>query len=233
MKKNSYLQVFSKIFFICFFLNLSFNEIEKNNKHQQKHGIFLKQFEGKNIETERLYITPTTIDDLDFLAPHILDETAMRGYDSYSIWPKTIEEAKEYLAGHLVEEGDKVYFTIKLKETNTPIGQMGFSFNTPKILWICYWLSTTYQRKGYMTESVLPLTKIIFENCNDLEIIHLRILKTNTPSIKLARKICNFINNNKIYSYEEYEDKISVPNQDEKKIVEYPVIHFKLFKKKL
>ena len=155
----------------------------------------------------------------------------MRGYDSYSIWPKTIEEAKEYLADNL--EGDKVYFTIKLKETNAPIGQIGFSFSTKDVLWVCYWLSTTYQQKGYMTETVLPLTKIIFESCNDLDILHLRILKTNTPSIKLATKICNFINKNEQYRYKKYEDEIRVPSQDKKFFTKYPVIHFKLFKKKL
>lgn len=231
MKKQSYFQLFSKIFLTYFFLNVSFEDIERENKQPQKHDVFLKTFEGKTVETERLYISPTTIEDLDFLAPHILDETAMRGYDSYSIWPKTIEEAKEYLAENL--EGDKVYFTIKLKETNAPIGQIGFSFSTKDELWVCYWLSTTYQQKGYMTESVLPLTKIIFENCNDLDILHIRVLKTNTPSIKIATKICNFINKNDQYRYKEYEGGINVPGQDKKFFMKYPVIHFKLFKKKL
>lgn len=231
MKKQSFFQLLVKIFLTYFFLNLSFKDIEKENKHPQKHDIFLKIFEGRTVETERLYISPTTIEDLDFLAPHILDEAAMRGYDSYSIWPKTIEEAKEYLAENL--EGNKVYFTIKLKEKNTPIGQIGFSFNTKDVLWVCYWLSPTYHKKGYMTESVLPLTKIIFENCSDLDILHLRILKTNTPSIKLATKICNFINKKGEYIYKEYEDSIKIPSQDKKNFTKYAVIHFKLFKRKL
>ena len=231
MKKQSCSQLFSKIFLTYFFLNLSFEDIERENKQPQKHDVFLKTFDGKTIETERLYISPTTIKDLDFLAPHILDEAAMRGYDSYSIWPKTIEEAKEYLAENL--EGNKVYFTIKLKETNVPIGQIGFSFSIKNVLWVCYWLSTTYQKNGYMTESVLPLTKIIFENCSDLDILYLSILKTNTPSIKLAKKICDFINKREQYEYKREEDEIKVPSQDKKFFTKYPVIHFKLFKKKL
>ena len=231
MKKQSFSQLFSKIFLTYFFLNLSFEDIEKENKNPQKHDVFLKTFDGRTVETERLYISPTTIEDLDFLAPHILDETAMRGYDSYSIWPKTIEEAKEYLTEDM--EDEKVYFSIKLKETNAPIGQIGFSFRTKEVLWVCYWLSPTYHKKGYMTESVLTLTKIIFENCNDLNILHLRILKTNTPSIKLATKICKFINKKGQYIYKEYEDEIKVPSQDEKNFTKYSVIHFKLFKRKL
>ena len=231
MKKQFCSQLFSKIFLTYFFLNLSFEDIERENKQPQKHDVFLKTFDGKTIETERLYLSPTTIKDLDFLAPHILDEAAMRGYDSYSIWPKTIEEAKEYLAENL--EGNKVYFTIKLKETNVPIGQIGFSFSIKNVLWVCYWLSTTYQKNGYMTESVLPLTKIIFENCNDLDILYLRILRTNTPSIKLAKKICDFINKREQYEYKREEDEIKVPSQDKKFFTKYPVIHFKLFKKKL
>ena len=231
MKKQSCSQLFSKIFLTYFFLNLSFEDIEKENKQPQKHDVFLKTFDGKTVETERLYISPTTIEDLDLLAPHILDEAAMRGYDSYSIWPKTIEEAKEYLAENL--EGNKVYFTIKLKETNVPIGQIGFSFSIKNVLWVCYWLSTTYQKNGYMTESVLPLTKIIFENCSDLDILYLSILKTNTPSIKLAKKICDFINKREQYEYKREEDEIKVPSQDKKFFTKYPVIRFKLFKKKL
>ena len=231
MKKQFCSQLFSKIFLTYFFLNLSFEDIERENKQPQKHDVFLKTFDGKTIETERLYLSPTTIKDLDFLAPHILDEAAMRGYDSYSIWPKTIEEAKEYLAENL--EGNKVYFTIKLKETNVPIGQIGFSFSIKNVLWVCYWLSTTYQKNGYMTESVLPLTKIIFENCSDLDILYLSILKTNTPSIKLAKKICDFINKREQYEYKREEDEIKVPSQDKKFFTKYPVIHFKLFKKKL
>ena len=231
MKKQSFSQLFSKIFLTYFFLNLSVEDIEKENKNPQKHDVFLKTFDGRTVETERLYISPTTIEDLDFLAPHILDEAAMRGYDSYSIWPKTIEEAKEYLTENM--EDEKVYFTIKLKETHAPSGRIGFSFRTKEVLWVCYWLSPTYHKKGYMTESVLPLTKIIFENCNDLKILHLRILKTNTPSIKLATKICKFINKKGQYIYEEYEDEIKVPSQDEKIFIKYSVIHFKLFKRKL
>ena len=231
MKKQSCSQLFSKIFLTYFFLNLSFEDIKKENKQPQKHDVFLKTFDGETIETERLYLSPTTIKDLDFLAPHILDEAAMRGYDSYSIWPKTIEEAKEYLAENL--EGNKVYFTIKLKETNVPIGQIGFSFSIKNVLWVCYWLSTTYQKNGYMTEAVLPLTKIIFENCSDLDILYLSILKTNTPSIKLAKKICDFINKREQYEYKREEDEIKVPSQDKKFFTKYQVIHFKLFKKKL
>ena len=73
--------------------------------------------------------------------------------------------------------------------------------------------------------------KIIFENCNDLDILHIRVLKTNTPSIKIATKICNFINKNDQYRYKEYEGEINVPSQDKKFFMKYPVIHFKLFKK--
>jgi len=67
------------------------------------------------------------------------------------------------------------------------------------ILMLSYWLASEHQQKGYASEIILPLTKQVFESSEDVNILYISCDKENVSSFKLAQKICNFVNQDKIY----------------------------------
>ncbi len=190
----------------------------------------LDYLSGKTIKTKRLSISFTTEDDVDQLAPYFIDEQYLRMYDMSSVWPKDIQEAKEHLQEHNTNVSGKCYFTIKLHESHVCIGQLGLDFSTPGKLWICYWLAKEYQQQGYMSEICLPMVKFFFETCEEFSMLHIRVHKENISSKKLAEKICSFINKSNIYRYDTYEETIQHYSENDRGLISYEVVHFKLFK---
>ena len=181
-------------------------------QHFKTKEEILDYLSGKTIKTKRLSISFTTEKDIDQLAPYFLDEPYLRMYNMFSVWPKNIQEAKEHLQKHNTNDLRKCFFTIKLEDKC--IGQLGFSFSTPRKLWVCYWLAKKHQRQRYMSEICLPMVKFFFETCEEFSMLHISVHKDNTPSKKLAQKICSFITQNLDYASSVSESRVSGKSGD-------------------
>ena len=200
-------------------------------QHFKSKEEILDYLSGKTLKTNRLNVSFTTEDDIDNLAKYFTDEEYLRMFDFETLWPKDIEEAKEYLKNTIFKK-DKCFFTIKINATNEYIGQIGFNLSIHDRLWICYWLAEPFQKKGYMSEICLPMIKYFFETCEEFTMLTIRTHVDNISSQKLAKKICDFVNNNAKYRYETYRDTIELFSEEERKNIRFDVIYFKLFKNK-
>ena len=73
------------------------------------------------------------------------------------------------------------------------------------MLMLSFWIATEYQKNGYASEIILPLTKSIFEACKDIKTIYIACNYNNASSFKLSEKLCNFINKNGHYNLSKTE----------------------------
>ncbi len=81
-------------------------------------------------------------------------------------------------------------WAVTLKDTGKMIGTCGYANinSREKSCEIGYVLSPYYRGKGYMTESVLEVLKLTFDELK-LESAHLRIINENVASKRLAERI--------------------------------------------
>ena len=86
--------------------------------------------------------------------------------------PKSIEVTEKFLQPlfepQQVEQGQQLGWSIRLKENNTFMGELGMRLTTPKYNKgeIHYSLIPTFWNKGYATEAVLAILKHGFETLN-------------------------------------------------------------------
>lgn len=141
-----------------------------------------------NIEkwaTERLILTPTKEEDLDELAPMLLNEKVSMYLNEHISKIPTIEAAKSFLLSILSYYN--IVFTIKTKEHNQIIGQTGF-IGINGELSIYFWLGTEYQGKGYASEATVELSYNIFTKLN-YRTFSVSFFTNNIASRKVAYKI--------------------------------------------
>ena len=162
-----------------------------------------------NIEkwaTERLILTPTKEEDLDELAPMLLNEKVSMYLNEHISKIPTIEAAKSFLLSILSYYN--IVFTIKTKEHNQIIGQTGF-IGINFELSIYFWLGTEYQGKGYASEATVELSYNIFTKFN-YRTFSVSFFTNNIASRKVAYKICEvMLNRNPKWIVIDKEDKVS------------------------
>ena len=122
------------------------------------------------LHTPRLLIAPLTKADCkDIHYKNCFPEVA--AFNTIGI-PKSIEVTEKFLQPlfepQQVEQGQQLGWSIRLKENNTFMGELGMRLTTPKYNKgeIHYSLIPTFWNKGYATEAVLAILKHGFETLN-------------------------------------------------------------------
>lgn len=156
--------------------------------------------------TERLILKPTQEEDHDELAPMLLDDNVTKYLYEHLTKIPSIEFAKSFLSSVLSSYA--ITFTIRIKDTNEAIGQIGYG-GTPGVLDVFYWLGSKYQKKGYASEAAVELSYEIFKKSN-FNVFSISFYANNMPSRKLAYKIGeNLLNKNPEWIVIDKEDKIT------------------------
>lgn len=220
--------------------DVKFNN-ERNNKMRKKLSIFIfilmffnlsciqtsfadnykfSDLSGQKYETEHLIITLTTDEDLDNLSEYLLDSDVTKYIDpTIKDGFKTKEEALKFLKSKGSEEITKaIEFTIKLKDSNKPIGKLDLMLYEHSLVSLGYWLGKDYQGKGYMSEACFMLCNKAF-NASDIKMLYVACDFENQRSAKLANKIFDYIkkeNSTMSLSRSEREDEFrAILNNEE------------------
>ncbi|MDD3733246.1 MAG: GNAT family protein [candidate division Zixibacteria bacterium] len=140
------------------------------------------------LESERLFLTPITIDDIDenYLWDHDRD---MQFLDGWTHRPQYYENFKEDFSG-IFKSKKSMFLCIILKEDGTYIGNIVL-FNIADYERICEWgikLDKKYHRQGYATEASLLLIRYVFEDLGYVR-LHSGTHSKNEASIKLQEKL--------------------------------------------
>ena len=141
------------------------------------------------MHTTRLLIAPLTKADCKYIHyKNCFPEVAE--FNTIGI-PESIEVTEKFLqplfgTSQQVEQGQQLGWSIRLKENNTFIGELGMRLTTPKYNKgeIHYSLIPAFWNKGYATEAVLAILKHGFETLN-LHRIEAGVATQNLNSIKL------------------------------------------------
>lgn len=159
-------------------------------------GYNFSDLSERQFETERLLITPTTEEDLDKLSEYLLDKDVTKFLDvdpTVKNGFETKEDALKFLKSESSPEITKaIEFTIKLKDSNLPIGKLDLMLSGRSFLSLGYWLGKDFQGKGYMSEACFEVCNEAF-NASDIKTLYVACNFENQSSIKLARKIFDHI----------------------------------------
>lgn len=144
----------------------------------------------KEWETDRLILKPTQKDDIDILGSMFFDKNIIRYISDEPFGFQSIEDAKDFLLD-LIDTYD-ILFTIRIKDNNEIIGQVGYVKITDTLIDMFYWIGYKYQNKGYASEAILKLTDYIFKN-STFDILKIEFNTDNVGSFKLGSKIKDYI----------------------------------------
>ncbi len=158
-----------------------------------------------SFETERLFITPTSVDDASFMLELLNSPTWLKYIGDRNVY--NLKDAKEYIKSkitpQLVKHGFSNY-TITRKSDKTKVGAVGL-YDRPGLegIDIGFALLPEYERKGYAHEAA---TKIMdaAHNVFNIKIVKAITTKENISSQKLLEKLGL-----------RYVDTIRIPNDDE------------------
>ena len=158
-------------------------------------------------ETDRLILKLTNIEDLEYLAPMLLDDNVTKYLTEHVYKIPNIISSKSFLKDVL-----KNYFlvyTIRIKTTNEIIGQIGYCGNERNRLEIFYWIGAEYQGQGYGTESVVELSNELFKQL-EFDIFSICFHEENISSQKLAQKIgSRMLEDNPTWTVIDREDRVT------------------------
>ena len=131
------------------------------------------------VETERLIIRKTTIDDVDLILKQDKQEQTQKFLGG--VKNKTREERLDWIKRHTNS------LTVCLKD-NTPIGLCGIHVNENNYGIVSYIFDEDYTGKGYCTECVNKLVEIGFDILN-LDYLYADTYKDNLGSIRVLNKV--------------------------------------------
>ena len=140
----------------------------------------------KEIETERLFLRPLTIEDAQDIFAWVGDPIVNR-YMPYSVY-HDVEQVKEYIAS-IQEEANE--FAFCLKGTGKVIGAGGISFVPERNAYdLGYNFNRNYWGKGYATEAAKALIRWAYDElgARDFSANH---VTANTASGNVLKK-CGF-----------------------------------------
>ncbi|MBQ2350178.1 MAG: GNAT family N-acetyltransferase [Cytophagales bacterium] len=199
---------------------LEFNDKLYENRFQTIEEM-VNYLSDKTFVTEHLSISLTTEDDIGQLSKLFIGKDWLGMYMDKDEIPTNEDDAKTRLIQRKLTkintkednvEHDRCFCTIKLRNQNTCIGQLGVTFfpknnNEYCLIWADYWIGKQYSNKKYMSEICPPMYKFFFETYEPGITLQLYfvVLKDNSHSHKLAEKICCHINKNYKYIYREDE----------------------------
>ena len=138
------------------------------------------------IETSRLILRPFKLADAKSYY-NITRDPQIKKYVSYAC-PDSISEAKESIKSCYSQADFKrdFYFVIEEKKSGNIVGSLSLTQNFFMDYYeICYFISNSYRRKGYMEE---VLTNFL-ESISSKEKIVFVIKDDNIPSLNLIQKL--------------------------------------------
>lgn len=141
------------------------------------------------LETERLIIKPTSIDDIDL----ILKMDKQKDTQKYlgGVKDQTREERIEFLKRKASKFDNKLAgsLTVYLKGDNIPIGFTGLNINeNDNNAEISYIYDLDYTKRGYCTEACKKLLDVAFNQLN-LNKVYANTIHGNNDSTKLLEKL--------------------------------------------
>ena len=139
------------------------------------------------LETERLYMRPIVLDDVQDLYELNLDPDVIK----YTGDPpfKSIEDTHTFYANYGQYKNYKMgRFSTFRKEDNAFIGWCGLKYHKGDNIDLGYRFSKNYWGQGYGTESSIASLKYGFEELN-LKSIYAVAMKENPASIRIMQKI--------------------------------------------
>jgi ribosomal-protein-alanine N-acetyltransferase len=131
------------------------------------------------VETERLIIRKTSIEDVDLILKQDKQEQTQKFLGG--VKNKTREERLDWIKRHTNS------LTACLKD-NTPIGLCGIHVNENNYGIVSYIFDEDYTGKGYCTECVNKLVEIGFDILN-LDYLYADTYKDNLGSIRVLNKV--------------------------------------------
>ena len=168
----------------------------------------MKKIGTKKLETERLILRKSTLEDADSMFKNWGSDPLVTRYVTWKTH-ETIEDSLEYLKYIQKEyqEGNAYHWLIVLKENNTPIGTIDVvRILTDGVVEIGYNIGSLWWGNGYTTEALKKVIEFLFNEV-DVDTICARHLVENPASGKVMQKaglklegilcqreICNYTN---------------------------------------
>lgn len=147
------------------------------------------------LSTERLEMRAPHPDQAETVVAAIQDsfETLHRWMD-WAMEPPTVEWQRDHLASNRKrhENGELLSFFLFLRDDGTLVGNCGI----PRLDWeqgrfeIGYWCHTAHEGRGYVSEAVRALTRLVFERFQ-AQRVELRTSDANQKSWRVAER-CGF-----------------------------------------
>lgn len=205
-----------------------FVNYNKNKQNYSDHTELLEKLLTEGFKTERIVAKQTTENDIIILSDYLMDKritsqldpTLKNGFDSK-------DSAVKFLSDDLAEN-NRFTFSITLNDLQTPIGQVSYTYSDGMLM-PSFWIATDYQKKGYASEIILPLTQKIFESCVDIKTLYVVCDYENISSLNLCEKLCGFINEDNNYYITKDEGYTS--GEFEGETIEFHYWELKLSKK--
>ena len=149
------------------------------------------------LETSRLYIETTSLEDIEF----VWSATRYEGFSDGLTWGPPTD--KEILATNIKnninawKDGTAYVFTIKLSQANTSVGRIVLrQTNIPAIWSLGFWIHPDHWNKGYATEAGIAVLKFGFIELKASKITTAHAI-WNLSSKKVIEKLgFNFIREN-------------------------------------
>ena len=141
------------------------------------------------LETERLIIKPTSVEDIDMILKMDKQEVTQKFLGG--VKNKTREERIKFLEKKASKFADNIAgsLTVYLKESNTPIGFTGLSINEDdNNAEISYIFDEDFTGKGYCTEASRKLLDVAFDVL-DLNRIFADTIEGNVASSRVLEKL--------------------------------------------
>jgi len=141
------------------------------------------------LETERLIIKPTSVEDIDMILKMDKQEVTQKFLGG--VKNKTREERIKFLEKKASKFADNIAgsLTVYLKESNTPIGFTGLDINeNDNNAEISYIFDEDFTGKGYCTEASRKLLDVAFDVL-DLNRIFADTIEGNIASSRVLEKL--------------------------------------------
>ncbi len=151
---------------------------------------------NRTFETKRLVLSKTSDDDLTFLAEYLMDKDVTRFLDVTTEDGFTcFDDALCYLKGG--SEGDvSGAYTIRLRESRVPIGQITVNFygdpDDMASVALGYWIAKDFQGNGLAKEAVLRVFKELLDDSR-IRVVNVSVDARNIASINLIYKMVDFL----------------------------------------
>lgn len=151
-------------------------------------------------ETERLILSSTSSDDLEILSEYLLNYDVTKYIDpSVKEGFSTKEQALEFLTAENKDQyNEALEFTIKLKDSNIPIGKVDVMIcrrDNGNFAMFGYWLGKNFQKKGYAIEACYYIFNKVL-NASDINLIYIACESKNVASSRLATDILTYLQDN-------------------------------------